>query len=480
MNRRFIVLSSLALTFLLPLSCFFRGTQEASANSAPPYWEGTTAAGAIVSGKQCPVEVEHEKLTLNIPRLPAQRYSSQEEFEKYDASVTAEYTFYNPTDMAVKMDLLFPFGRRPSYAFAGYDATADKSSYYDDTARYQIKVNGGEVERSLRYTYQGYSFSVDSMYLLSDEKREDDFFSPDLPVTEYRYTVDFPKKKDSGVAQFVLRYNPARTRILCAHYRTDELKNGDLHLYLYADKDSNAVLTFSAAGAAPQILSTAVKEDGYSWESDEWKKIEGAALRELSVETTTFADYIEAARPAEIGEVDFYNGALDRLTSFSYSRNGLISFAPEWLRAEEFMRWYAYSLEIGAGERLVNQVTAPLYPAIDYRTCAYEYLLSPAQKWADFGTLEIVIDTPLEIENASLGFTKTESGYTLIREGLPLGELTFEIEGDYARYPRGHSAWGIVGTVILVVVILGAALAVAGIVAAIVLGVRLSKKGKKN
>ena len=40
---------------------------EAYANSAPPYWEGTDGSGIVVSGAQCPVEVEHERLTFRVP-----------------------------------------------------------------------------------------------------------------------------------------------------------------------------------------------------------------------------------------------------------------------------------------------------------------------------------------------------------------------------------------------------------------------------
>ena len=480
MNKKIIALPALALSLLLPASLALGGI-SASANSAPPYWEGTTGAGVIVTGKQCPVEVESELLTLNIPRLPERSYSSQEEFEEYDATVTAKYTFYNPTEMAVKMDLLFPFGRRPEYAFAGYDAAAEASSYFDDTARYQITADGAAVERTLRYTYAGRAFAVDDIYSVSDEKREDGFYLPDLSVTKYQYTVDFPQKGGSGAAEFVLKYNPARTRILCGHYRHDELKNGDMYLYLYADTDRNSTFGFTVVGAEPEILSTAVKKDGFSWNTEEWTTIKGAAVRELAKEQTTFEEYIEAARPEGVGEVDFYNGALDRLVNFSYSRNGLVSFEPSWLRAEDFMRWYSYSLEIPAGERLQNEVTAPLYPAIYNRRCEYEYLLSPAQKWADFGTLEIVINTGYEIEDASLDFSKREGGYTLTREGLPLGELTFEIGGDYSGgYSPLVSAWGLVGTALVITIAVGAAVCLAGVIIGVVFGVKYSRKKPKK
>ena len=459
----------------------------AHANSAPPYWEGTTSTGAIVTGEQCPIEVERELLTLNIPALPQNSYSSQEEFEEYLASVTAEYTFYNPTDMDVEMDLAFPFGSRPRYAYAGYDAESGESEYFDDTARYQITADGEAVEREVRYTYQPYSFDVESMYLISDEKRENDFFTPDLSVTRYTYTVDYPRGVDDGTAEFVFKFDPARTRILCQSYRAFNTgEDGEVHLFLYAHKQYNATFGFTVAGEAPEEITSRVIKSGAGYWTDA-ATLPGAAVREVSTEETTLGEYVESARPEGIGEVDFYNGYLDWLSTYIkssyYGSVGLYGAEPEGLRMDDFMRWYTYSLKIPAGQRLVNSVTAPLYPTIDYQACEYEYLLSPAKKWAAFGELEIVINTDLEIYASSLEFTQTEGGYTLYCEGLPDGELTFTILGDYDYHSSG---WGYVLLVIVIIVFVAlVAVAVlphivAGIVLGIVFGVRRAKKKKQN
>ena len=464
------------------------GQITAHANSAPPYWRGTTATGAIVTGEQCPIEVEHELLTLDIPVLPQTSYSSQDEFEKYSASVTAEYTFYNPTDMDVEMELAFPFGTRPEYAYAGYDSETRESEYFDDTARYQITADGKAVEREVRHTYQPYDFNVESMYLISDEKREDEFFKPDLPVTRYGYTIDFANKGENGVAHFAIRYNPTRTKILCGNYREEDTLDGDLQLYLYAQK-SGQELTFAAAGETPEIVSvTAEYGSGSSWYVDNWKPLEGATVRRLYEEEMTFEEYVDAARPEEIGEVDFYNGVIDLFAPYAsspyYGPHGFLNVEPSRLTAQSFMRWYTYSLKIPAGERLTNSVTAPLYPTVDDQWCEYEYLLSPAQKWAAFGTLDIVINTEYELYRSSLEFTKTETGYSLHREGLPLGELTFTIEGEY---DHSSSGWGYFLLFIIVMGVLDILAAhvvtsclIVGVTLGIVYGVQGSKKKKQN
>lgn len=485
MNKKITVttLAAVALAFLFPFGTLAGSRIQASANSAPPYWEGTTATGVIVTGEQCPIEVEHELLTLNIPHLPQFSYASREEFETYAASVTAEYTFYNPTDMDVNMDLVFPFGTRPDYTYAGYDAEANASSYYDDTARFLITADGEEIDRELRYTYQPYSFSAESMYSISDEKRVNDIFSPEAPVTKYSYTVDFPKGKDNGGAEFVLQFNPTRTKILCWNFRTVNSGDGNLHLYHYADKTHNATFGFTAVGEVPEIISTSVKENGYGLYDEDVKNMEGATVRELLKEETTFGEYVESSRPEGIGEVDFYNGFMDRLSGYLdssyYGPIGVFSAEPFQLSARDFMRWYKYSLFIPAGGRLVNTVTAPLYPTINRRMCEYEYLLSPAQKWAGFGTLDIVINTEFEILESSLDLEKAEGGYTLSREGLPLSELTFSIEGDY-EYPNSGGGWIVLIVVVSIVILLGMIAVAGGIVSAIVLGVKRARKKREN
>ena len=103
-NKLFAVL---ALALLL---CMLAAL-PASANSAESYWEGVSASGVLTTDGECPLVVEHETLTFRIAQFPSP-YSNN---EGYGASVTAEYTFYNPSDMTITANLLFPFGVDPYY-----------------------------------------------------------------------------------------------------------------------------------------------------------------------------------------------------------------------------------------------------------------------------------------------------------------------------------------------------------------------------
>lgn len=97
----------------------------------------------------------------------------------------------------------------------------------------------------------------------------------------------------------------------------------------------------------------------------------------------------------------------------------------------------------------------------------YTYLLSPAQTWAEFGNLEIVINTPYYLHESSLsGFEKTETGYAYSQDGLPEGDLTFELS-EQAPTP----------SVNLQLVLIIAAIAI--VLIFLILWLRLRKKEKK-
>ena len=104
---------SLILSSVLLLSLF---SIPASANSRAQVWYGSDANGVIVKDRDIPIVVEGERLTFDLSTFPYVRYNDVESFLAYDGKVTAEYTFYNPTDMEITATLMFPFGSRPEYS----------------------------------------------------------------------------------------------------------------------------------------------------------------------------------------------------------------------------------------------------------------------------------------------------------------------------------------------------------------------------
>ena len=118
----------------------------------------------------------------------------------------------------------------------------------------------------------------------------------------------------------------------------------------------------------------------------------GRIRKEGQVELTgreqmTFWDLAlsEYAADSGISENDWYHAAVAYFHDCE-AASGVLDFWVYGLDLSELlMQWYEYEISIGPGERLVNTVTAPLYPDINrdsfpalYR---YSYLLSPARTW---------------------------------------------------------------------------------------------------
>ena len=132
---------------------------------------------------------------------------------------------------------------------------------------------------------------------------------------------------------------------------------------------------------------------------------------------------------------DWYNAVIEAMKYFE-GPHGIIDSSENPFESFEIsrklMRWYEYELVLEPGERLKNTVTAPVYPSFNaaYEPPVYEYtyLLSPAQSWNSFGTLDIAVNTPYHMVENSLGqFEQDDRGFVCHLEGLPEGELTFTL-----------------------------------------------------
>lgn len=122
-----------------------------SANSAQTRWRGVDSTGAIVWDENSPIVVEKELLTFDIQEFPENYYRELDSYLSYGGKVTAEYTFYNPSDYTVNATLVFPFGAIPDYGHI-WDSDTDQKFRYTDTEKYVITVDGQPIERKLRHT----------------------------------------------------------------------------------------------------------------------------------------------------------------------------------------------------------------------------------------------------------------------------------------------------------------------------------------
>ena len=138
---------TLAFTCALILACAtalaIACPATALANSAQTQWEGVTSMGPLTADEDCPIVVDREVLTFDIREFPLEHYENPDDLLAYTPSVTAEYTFRNPADYAVRATLVFPFGNLPDYAdaFAGYDLQEGERAKLS-LAQYGASIDG--------------------------------------------------------------------------------------------------------------------------------------------------------------------------------------------------------------------------------------------------------------------------------------------------------------------------------------------------
>lgn len=464
------------------------------ANSAQSWWSGTDSTGAIVTDEECPLIVENELLTFDIEEFPQGHYSDLDEFLSYSGKVTAEYTFYNPTDYKVDATLVFPFGNMPDYG-AVYDHETETYAYNADTDKYDIKVNGEPIPKVLRHTLS--LNGANAKFILENELPKlvldkdfpelesgylkDSFYSPDLPVHKYTYLA-----KDVDVKT----YSAADAAI---YVNTDNMKTR-----VYMENQSGGSASSLDKGVRINTWVDLEKEFSvYVFgkplaQEFEWKFYANGACEEeiegrmelVAEEDLLFKDFALSKYHENSGilEHDWYNAVVDLMNYHAWACGALHSTEINLDLSNQLMRWYEYKISVESGKRITNSVTAPIYPDIagNYEPPVYQYiyLLSPAKTWKEFGNLDIVINSPYYmIESAPEGFEYLNPGYELHFTELPDGELYFKLSADAdPKVPFNiinHFMWSFWPFLLLLVVFVG-------IMLLVVKGIDKMTSSKKN
>ena len=442
-NKARAFIAAITLLFILPLT-----VTPVSANSRSPYWEGESSSGVVSGTKDIPIEVVIEKLTFDIPTLPYTKYRSAESFLAYDSKVTAEYTFYNPTDMTITAKMLFPYGSLPEYGRFTDDGGDLAAREHD---KYSITLNGKPVEKTVRHTNShsdGLIFDTDAeIQKISDELMTIGNYGPETPVTTYTVRVSGISEEliaQSNYEKFPRKYPLLTIKLNCGYDPETESpisrvfsKNGqERHVdATYIIKSNEDVFSFIVIG---EPLDENTVGELIFYEQSRTGEITTpiGGKCEISTETTTLEEYARSIHKegSGISFVDWFNSIIVELKQDSTNLTS-------WIQRDGYMmRWYEYEITLAPGEYVTNTVTAPLYPYINTGSKPYEYgytyLLSPAGDFADFGRLDIVINTKYEMDECNLGsFEKTDTGYRLTREGLPKEgdkylDLTFTLLND--------------------------------------------------
>ncbi len=444
--------SKLIVSIICILMIFTYLILPVSANSAQQHWSGTDAAGVVVTGGDCPIVVESELLTFDLNEFPSNYYNSSDDFAAYSGKVTAEYTFYNPSDMTVTATLAFPFGNLPGYAH--FNEMGDDEAL---TEKYGVEVNGEKIEATLRHTLSSLSdFNLESdLPLLSDDYITSGIYSPDTTVTVYYWNMDYTPTGNS---------NPT--------FACDIGKADGKRVYYFPrqscghmQEDGSYRIGGSTGYASPilYVIGEPLTElpiwRMYDDAGCEDKDVIASHITLYKTETISLLDFALANRDedSQVSEIDWYNAVVSEmvggLKQEEYPVLSLYSYSNNYSR--DYMRWYQYDITLAPGERITNTVTAPMYPAIDMSYLPtifnYTYLTSPASTWADFGELKMVINTPYHLTESNVqGFEKTEGGYEIVLDGLPKDgegkyiDLKFTLSTEENPVPRSQTPGGIV------------------------------------
>lgn len=413
----------------------------ASANSAQSWWRGTDASGVIITDGSCPVIVKNEVLTFNIGAFPQTYYSNAQDMENYGASVTAQYTFYNPSDMDVTARLLFPFGEKPMYFDDYYDNEKNEYVSFDDTAKYEILADGIPTEKKLRYTLNTGKFDVsDALSKIKDEFTEDYFYYPEMPVIKYTFTVSGidTEKYNASTAGFDIDITDNEARYYFVDQSGFHSQGGNIGRLSNRVENGDNITVYVIGNTARPFPEWHFYKDGGA---EDREKIDGR-MTVTSKEEMTFYELVFSGFDENSGipEADWYNATVTSLNNEGYMSGAQMALDIE----DKLLRWYEYEITVPAKAELINTVNAPLYPEIDssYSPAVfdYTYLLSPAKTWREFGKLDIIINTPHFLtESEFFSFEATDKGYRLSLEGLPDNELSFRLSSsEFPERPQKH------------------------------------------
>ncbi len=428
---------------------------SAFANAGIGYVEGADNMGIVTEFEKCPVAVEKEVLNFEINAFPVLddiNFRSDEWLAEYNDNVKAEYTLHNPTEYDIKTKLYFPFNCINEYIDHDSNGNFRLNRGLD---KYDITVNGQLVEKKIRFTYSSGKFDADNeikelKYGYINHK----FFNSDLPVTKYIYRDSAYGTDENPDRDFQLDWenNDDKSAILipsASSWHSTGEKKGEFGIHIYGDKDIVVYIFGRQPENPPQV-------NGYiaNGLTASLHRTEEMTLKQFVLEE--FAPWDENTG---ISQQDWYNICTDYLIQRTDEDKmvtdiNMVHFYPY----SNILCWYEYEVEIPAGETVTNTVTAPLFPLMNYEyepyIYEYTYLLSPAQGWAEFGEIEININTPYHIiEINQEDFMKTETGYSYKYAGLPEGELIFSLsESDSPKIQvnKGY-LWFIAMPILLII-----------------------------
>lgn len=431
------------LSVLLPSSV-------CEANSAMRYYEGRDVSGAILTTENSPVVVEREDLTFDI------QFDEDHLNGLQIGSVSAKYTFKNPSEIIAKTNVIFPIAR-----LGEMRGTSDLS------AAYGVKIDGEQATTKIRFSYleRGKDFSVGNVKLIKDEKIDHEFYKRDTVVYKYTYSCTAQNAYCS-----IYLGNIDQRKIVCESGYTgyEQFYDGAARISFWTE---NHPYVFYSIGEEIDVAERAKFYSDYSMKDTAMGLFKLQSKQQINFEQLAFSYFDESYG---VSETDWYNAVLASLdntdtVATSYNFNIL----------NDLFGWFEYDMTFEPGQTIINEVVAPLYPDIDDRyvptVYRFTYLVSPASTWAGFKNLNVKINTNYYITSSQYDFEQVEGGYAWHSDTLPTSELKFSLCKSENPVARASQSKNKIESIILLTVLEPLCIAVVGL--AIVIGVI---KGKEN
>ena len=428
----------------------------------PPVISGRGVCGARVIGDDCPIELKSEKLIFDIPSFPYNEFSTATEPPEKNATVTAKYELYNPTDSNQTVALAIPIGNHQK------NGTTDRSD------NYTVTVNGAPVSFKTRHTYSG-----DVTYMadrIRSEKVTGGLYSPSTSVSIYEFRL--AKAQKGSYVQFTLPGIDTDRKILtearwsCSRTNQESVITVDVPL-----NQSEEDHIFRLICIGDRLPDHALNAEYHKGSSDDKRRpVEPAIL--MSETVLTLDKLIMQYYDTECGvsENDWYNAVTDYLGSTTLPCLERLPNLHSGL-----MTWYCYELSASPGETVENQITASIIPSthggFEPPTYDYSFRRAPSEDWAGFGKLEIEIITPFYVieQFDTPEYQKNDNGYTVSLDGSR-DRLYFTLSEDSSPKETWDDFFDffIIAAIVLLVII--AAIPVAAIVCVAVIIVKYRKK----
>ena len=355
--------------------------QPAGANSAPTRWDGSPGSEVLAVEENCPISVTHEDLSFRVTESVSYSLS---------ARVEAVYQMENPTAEA----------RSVQMAFSLEEAVHD----FDPAA---VSVTAAGAELPFRLVWDG----VSPDYVPKT-------FDPNQTGTLYTFTLAQPPEDTDNDLTLL-----SPTGFLWVTY-------DGIHSY-----------SGEADGTSTLGASTGATVWVYALDGDLDYTVSGAYT--VETEELPFDQHFRAY--LEDHYEGRYTGQLDSLAAYKYRQleeqwANLPVVMADWLENydhSDIPLQFLYTVDFPAHE------TVEVAVAYDTRSDGvregtadwqhtFTYLLSPAQHWASFGTLDLTVDAvesgyPYVIGSSLPLESQTDGSYAAHSEGLPAEDLSFTL-----------------------------------------------------